>query len=121
MRHHSVKVTKPSCENPLEPSRLLQEAVLPPRRPRHDYVYASLFWDKKLKPIFDASKEMLDLVGMETPTLVLRNQIVRELYRQESQEVLDMVENEVRERHEAATAAFNAYVAEEPTASQVAE
>lgn len=121
LRHQSTKVVKPSVSNPLEPGRLLLEALLPPRKPRIDHVYQSLYYDEKIKPIFDVSREMLDAVGTHKTNLMLRNEISRELYSGESQEVIERVEKEVEIRFAHATSAYEEFEAEVPTEEQIFE
>lgn len=121
LRHHSTKVVRPATTNPLEPQRIMKEALLPPRKPRFDFVYASLFYEEKIKPVFDCSQEWLDLVGIHTPPLLLRNAITRELYRHETKEVIDLVELTVKNQYAALCASFEEYEEAEPTNEELSE
>lgn len=94
--------------------------MLPPRKPRFDFVYASLYHDR-IQPVIDGTRDIFNRRGVEMSNLVLRNMIVRALWDQESPEVIEKVEIEVENRFAATKKVYEQFLSEEPSDAQRTE
>jgi hypothetical protein len=99
----------------------LQEAVLPPRKPRVDHVYNELYFESHVRSIYEQRKQEMIKNNVDFDPLVFRDQVVAEMYRLESQEVLDEVQGEVDERFVDALIAYKKFMKERPSDSNLTE
>jgi hypothetical protein len=118
-RHHSQKVLQPTSGNPLVPSRLLDEALLPPRKPRFDYIYSALFYQDHVKHIYEASRQILVDCEIEFEDIALRNKITREIYKWEPVDVIEAVKIEVDAQYANAKREFAEFQEEMPSGDQL--
>jgi hypothetical protein len=99
----------------------MDEFVAPPRRPRSDFVYSSLFYSTHVKHIFEASKQILIACEIEFQSVSLRNQITREVMKWQSPEIIQEVEDEVEAQFTAAKLKYSEYRAEKPSDDHLLE
>lgn len=80
-----------------------------------------MYWETRIKPVYDCSREWLDAVEIYTPALVLRNEISRELYIRETPAIIASIKKAVADQHEVASKWFDDYEDAEPTNEELSE